>query len=167
MDNTPESSSTSKRKKTNWLWLAVVAALVVFAAIADLRSCVASHGTPPSEMDGGIAGESAALMILLFQCRPRWMPRSRLERMVREATEHLPSIEVRTVDLGDPANRHCIFEFGIQEETAVLVDGGRCVVLDGGPAIGRDEVAFKAGIADFFAARKQMGGAVMEGRNAE
>ena len=165
MDNTPEDSPACKRRKSGWLWLAVFP-LFAFAVLADLRACIDAHGTPPAGMDAASGGKSAFITVLLFQWRPRGTACKRRERLVREAASHLPSVEVRTVHLGDPANRHFILEFGIQTETVVLYDGERCVVLDDCQPPGQDEVAFKAriagSIADFAAAKQQMAGSAIE-----
>lgn len=123
-------SSTRERKGIRWLRLAGIV-LLVLAAIADLRTFIVAHGTPHNGgTNEGVATESVSLTILLFQWGRSGTVCKRMERMVREVTAHMPSVEVKTVNLAEPANRHYIMEFGLETEAVVLHDGARFVVLD-------------------------------------
>lgn len=142
-------------------WLAAIL-LAALAAAADLGACVGAHGTRSSGADIPFAGDAASVTVWLFLGCPRCPAGKRTERMVREAVARLPSVEVRTVDLGDPTNRHFILDFGIQADTVVLQADGRSTVLGECLQPGGDEgamVACLAGrIADSSAGAIRVGG---------
>ena len=81
-----------------------------------------------------------------------------MEKMVREVAENLPSVEVKAVNLDEPANEHYIADFALTMRTVVLRDGARFAVLDKCWPLAHDEAAFKdyiaRSIADFTAERE-------------
>ena len=77
---------------------------------------------------------------------------------MREVADALPAIEVKAVNLDDPANEHYIADFALTMRTVVLRNGARFTVLDKCWPLAHDETAFKdyvaKSIADFTAERE-------------
>lgn len=131
-DNSKQPSK-SMRRISNWL-RHIGILLLVFAALAVLRDFILSRPVLKT--------------LLLFQWQPHHMVCNHMERMVREATEHIPLVEVKTINLADPTNRHYIIDFDLKTEMVILLDGKRTVVLDKCWELEDDEEAFKRYISD-------------------
>ena len=136
----------------------VALALVAFAAIAVLRAFNTAPKTSASEQVSETAAESHSLTVFYFHGRQRCMTCNNMERMVHEMADNLPSVEVKAVNLDEPANEHFVADFGLTTRTVVLQSGSRFTVLDKCWNLAHDEVAFKdyisKNIADFAAAKE-------------
>ena len=133
-------------------------ALVAFAAIAVLRAFNTAPKTSASEQVSETAAESHSLTVFYFHGRQRCMTCNRIEKMVHEVADNLPSVKVIAVNLYEPANEHYIADFGLTMRTVVLQCGTRFTVLDKCWSLAHKEAAFKdyiaKSIADFAAAKE-------------
>ncbi len=156
-EETPCCPCKCKQKKPAWKRV-VGLALVALAAIAVLRAFNAAPRNPESEtVKASIAGEPS-LTVFYFHGRQRCMTCNSMERMVHEVADNLPSVEVKAVNLDEPANEHFVADFGLTMRTVVLQRGSRFTVLDKCWTLAHDEPAFKdyisKNIADFTAAKE-------------
>lgn len=146
-----------KQKKPAWKRLTGLA-LIAFAAIAVLRAFNAAPKTPDSEAGKENIAEASSMTVFYFHGRQRCMTCNRMEKMVHEVADNLPSVEVIAVNLDEPANEHYIADFGLTMRTVVLQYGARFTVLDKCWSLARKEAAFKdyiaKSIADFAAAKE-------------
>ena len=136
-----------KQKKSAWKRL-VGLALVVFAVIAALRA----FETPPPKTETEVVAESPSLTVFYFHGRQRCVTCNRMEQMVREVAHNLPSVEVKAVNLDEPANEHYVADFGLTMRTVVLQCGSRFAVLDKCWNLAHNEAAFRDYIAKSVAA---------------
>lgn len=156
-EETPCCPCKCQQKKPAWKRL-VGLALVAFAAIAALRAFNTASETPPPKAEAEAPGESRKLTVFYFHGRQRCMTCNRMEQMVREVAGNIPSVEIKAVNLDEPANEHYVADFGLTMRTIVLRDGTRFAVLDKCWTLAHDEEAFKdyvaKSIADFAAAKE-------------
>ena len=156
-EETPCCPCKCKQKKPAWKRMAGLA-LVAFAAIAVLRAFNGAPKTPePDTAKASVAGEPS-LTVFYFHGRQRCMTCNSMERMVHEVADNLPSVEVKAINLDEPANEHFVADFGLTMRTVVLQHGSRFTVLDKCWNLAHDEAAFKdyisKNIADFAAAKE-------------
>ena len=161
MNDTPEETPCCpckcREKKPAWKRITGLA-LVAFSAIAALRAFSTAPKTPEAETVKEAVVDEPSVTVFYFHGRQRCMTCNNMEKMVREVAENLPSVEVKAVNLDEPANEHYIADFALTMRTVVLRDGARFAVLDKCWPLAHDEAAFKdyiaRSIADFTAERE-------------
>ncbi|MGN0843951.1 MAG: nitrophenyl compound nitroreductase subunit ArsF family protein [Kiritimatiellia bacterium] len=155
MNNTTEEacccSCKCKRKKPVWKRLTGLA-LVVFAAIAVLRAFNGAPEAPAAATVKEDVAEASSLTVFYFHGRQRCMTCNRMEKMVHEVADNLPAVEVKVVNLDEPANEHYVADFGLTMRTVVLQRESRFTVLDKCWSLAHDEAVFKDYLARNIAA---------------